>query len=145
MKKTPLKKVKAGDVLRMPLSKDVFVFAKILYSSRRYLGVMLLGLARGLHSSSLPPNLDFTAGLFYTAVTCPAYNGWEVVGQVPPSVSETACALRIVAGNVWLGDTHTRPATDKDYASLPQMDVLGCALLQKKIHEFYNHAIPMFD
>lgn len=139
MKTASPKKAKAGDVVRIPLPNDLYGFAKVLYTSRHYRNVMLLGAARGAHStSSFPTGLDFTAGLFYTSVSCPVYNSWEFVAQVPPSDSEADCSLRIVAGDVWLGDAHLRPASDADRTTLPQMSVLGCGILQAKICEFFT-------
>ena len=140
MKTPPQKKAKAGDVVRIPLPKGAYGFAKVLYTSQRYRDVMLLGVARGTHlSSSIPTGLDFTAGLFYTSVACPVYNSWDIVARVTPSDSEAACSLRIVAGDVWIGDTHLRPASNADRTRLPQMSVLGCGILQSKICEFFTH------
>ncbi len=134
-------KAESGDVFRIPLPSGTNAFGKVLYTSRRYRDVMLFGVAQGAHSASaVPPSLDYSAGLFYTSVICPVHLGWDVTARESVSETETACTLRIVAGDVWLGDTHVRPASDADRRTLPRMDVLGCGLLQKKIYETFNNA-----
>jgi hypothetical protein len=138
-KKATPKKAKEGDVLRIPLPTGMSAFAKVLYASRRYRNVMLLGVARTTQpSASIPIDLDFSAGLFYTSVVCPFDLGWEIVTRIPLTQSETLRSVRIVAGDVWVGDAHVRPASDSDLETLPQMSVLACALLQMKVYEFFN-------
>lgn len=133
-------KAKAGDVLRIPLPSGMIALGKVLYASRRYRNAMLLGVAEGVHLSNVvPSSRDYSAALFYTSVACPSHLGWDVVAHEAVSEVETARSLRIVAGDVWLGDTHVRSASDADRSTLPQMSVLGSGLLQKKVYEFFSN------
>ena len=101
---------------------------------------MLFGVAQGAHSASaVPPSLDYSGALFYTSVICPSQLGWDVATREPVSEAEAVHTLRIVAGDVWLVDTHVRLASDADRRTLPQMDVLGCGLLQKKVYETFSN------
>lgn len=133
-------KAKAGDILRILLPSGMNGFGKVLYTSRHFRNVLLLGLARGaFHSGEVPQSLDFSAALFYASVLCPSHIGWDVADRATLTTAEAACSLRIVAGDVWLGDTSVRVATDSDRSSLPQMTVLGCGILQKRVYEFFTN------
>lgn len=136
----PRQKAKVGDIFRIPLPSGMTAFGKVLYSSRHYRNVMLLGLSRGAYSSvDVPPPRDYSAEFFYTSVICPMHIGWEVVECAPISEAEAGLSLRIVAGDVWLGDTRIRPASDADRNALPEMMVLGCGILQKRVYEFFRN------
>jgi hypothetical protein len=133
-------KAKTGDILQILLPSGLVGFGKVLYTSRRYRDVMLFGVALGAYSSSaVPPSLDYSAALFYTSVVCPSHVGWTVVAREPVSAAEADRSLRIVAADVWLGDTYIRPASDSDRRTLPQMSLLGCRILQKKVYGFFSN------
>jgi hypothetical protein len=78
---------------------------------------------------SLPTVLSL---LVYTSQDPVLKKRWISIGHQPLLTGQNGLAKRIVAGDVWLDDQHLGPASEVDRRDLPQMDVLGAGLVEKK-------------
>lgn len=109
--------------------------AKILFCSKRYNNVILIGLAHAytndLDLKYVWETDDFNWKRIYTGAQCVRAGYWPVIGETPVLDSEQRASLRIVGGEVWLRDDELRPATDADRLSLPKMEVAGRLLVEK--------------
>jgi hypothetical protein len=96
-------KVHIGDVVLVPASGG-FILAQVLYVSKRFKNVILLGMCSALTvEKKLPLELpsQFSA-LLYTSQEPITKGRWSVVGDMPLSDEDRALSKRIVAGDVWL-------------------------------------------
>jgi hypothetical protein len=128
------KNVDVGDIILIPVESK-FVPAKVLYLSQRYKNVILLGIynLRTL-AKEFPKTLPACFGLMvYTSQDPVLKKRWISIGHQPLLTGQDGVAKRIVAGDVWLNDQHLGAATENDRRSLPQMDVLGAGLVEKKV------------
>jgi hypothetical protein len=142
VKQTKAARAREGDIFRIPLPSGASGIAKVLYVSKRYRNVMLLGVAAGADISEVAAvEADFSAGLFYTSVEAPAYLGWHCIASTPVSFAESQLSRRIVGGEVWLGDVEIGPASSDDRRKLPRMLALGGGILKKKIYELVDCAV----
>jgi hypothetical protein len=127
------KNVDVGEIILIPV-ENWFVPAKVLYLSHRYENVILLGIYNiRTPAEECPKTLpaDFRV-LVYTSQDPVLKKRWICIGHEPLLTGQIGVAKRIVAGEVWLDDQHLGPASEIDRRSLPQMDVLGAALVEKK-------------
>ncbi|MEE5129816.1 hypothetical protein V2J82_05125 [Pseudomonas alliivorans] len=127
------KKTTVGDVVLIPV-KDGFKAAKILYVSDRYKDTILLGIFKGLLSEKkmpeqLPESIDL---LLYTSKVPIQKQRWHFVGHEELRDPQKNLDLRVVAGDLWKGDTHLGSASAEDRINLPEMLVMGAGLVEKK-------------
>jgi hypothetical protein len=132
MKKT----VVIGEIVLIPVGNE-FVPAKVLYLSHRYKNVILLGIYNfKTFVKECPKTLPSSFGLtVYTSQDPVLKKRWISIGLEPLLTEQRGIAKRIVGGDVWLEDQHLGPASEIDRRSLPQMDVLGAGLVEKKASE----------
>jgi hypothetical protein len=130
------KDVKPGDVVLIPL-RGKYGVGKVLYVSKRYRDVILLGIYRkAVSEESMPTSLpDVMPALVYTSQVAVQQRRWVVVGHEPLKENQQGLAKRIVGGEVWLEDEELRPATSEDARSLPRMLVLGAGLVEKRAEQ----------
>jgi len=127
--------VKPGALFAIP-SGEVFGLAKVIFLSTYFRDVMLIRLFRDrARSPSVlsAPDPEAASALYYTGVGAAAKGRWVYIGHQGVSEQERAMTLRISGGEVWIEDTHLRPATDADSRSLQLMDVHGYRLIAKAI------------
>ncbi|WP_025130696.1 hypothetical protein [Pseudomonas sp. PH1b] len=123
----------AGDILLIPISEG-FRPAKVLYVSQRYKDTILLGLyATRVTIQQLPNELaDSFALRLYTSKAPVQRQRWHWVGHEALRESQTGLDLRVVAGELWQGDQHLGTASPEQRRGLPEMLVMGAALVEKK-------------
>jgi hypothetical protein len=130
------KRVQIGDVVLIP-AKDNYVPGKVVYVSKYFKNVILLGLYRKLIKGKIMPKT--LPGAFFKLVYTsqePILKGrWEVVGNESPMLSQAGLTKRIVGGEVWIDDECIAPATDADFKSLPKMSVWGAGLVEDEVAE----------
>ncbi|GFM66077.1 hypothetical protein PSCICJ_21950 [Pseudomonas cichorii] len=122
-----------GDIILIPLEEG-FKPAKVLYTSKHYKGVILLGIYKeSVFSQEMPTNLpDVFELLLYTSKLPIQKQRWFYVGHEELKPTQTNLDLRVVAGNLWQGDTTLGPASEEDKKNLPEMLVMGAGLVEKK-------------
>jgi hypothetical protein len=127
------KNVDVGEIILIPVENE-FVPAKVLYLSHRYKNVILIGIYNIRQTAKeCPKTLPTGFGLMvYTSQDPVLKKRWIGIGHEPLLTGQIGVAKRIVAGETWLEDQHLGPASEIDRRSLPQMDVLGAALVEKK-------------
>ena len=98
------KNVSVGELALIPIGDDNFIPAKVLYLSRFYKDVVLLGLfalkqtGRDLHEALLPSEPSLTV---YTSQVPITKGRWKSTGIVQPlNEREKGKAKRIVGGSV---------------------------------------------
>lgn len=118
-------KVEGGSIVLFPLYDGRYVVTKVLFASQRVKYLMLIGVTKTLTSEpSLPREVDWQfARLIYTSSNSVQLGLWPLVGQAPLSGEEQSMSLRIVAGEVWVGDEKLRKATSEDRKKLPEETV----------------------
>lgn len=67
-----------------------------------------------------------------TGQDCAPWMGWTLLASTPVTLEDERMSKRIVAGEVWIGDTPLGPIDSPD-ERLPKMLVHGCALLRKTL------------
>ena len=128
-------RVRAGQLVAIPISDRGFALAQVLWLSRRFRNVALIGVFPGLRASAsaLPePDRPF-ASLLYTGSQPISRGIWPVVGLLPLQAGDGPLSLRRVAAHVYLADEAVRVATPEDESQLPEMDVLGAAAASLKL------------
>lgn len=127
------KNVDIGEIILIPVENE-FVPAKVLYLSQRYKNVIMLGIyALRTSVKECPKTLPVSFGLMvFTSQDPVLKKRWISIGHQPLLAGQAGVAKRIVAGDVWLDDQHLGPASESDRRSLPQMEVLGAGLVEKK-------------
>lgn len=123
----------AGDIVLIPISEG-FRPAKVLYVSQRYKDTILLGVyATCVATRQLPDELADTFALrLYTSKAAVRKQRWHRVGHEALRETQTGLDLRIVAGELWQGDQHLGVASPEQRKNLPEMLVMGAALVEKK-------------
>jgi len=128
-----------GDIIRIEVPGFGPAIAKVLFASKRFKDVMLVGIyhpapAIGADLSSQQPSL-----LLYTATTCARKQPhWEIVDNQAVRAHELALSERVVAGEVWLEDCEIRAATPQDRRTLPEMGVLGYLGVEAIIRDHFT-------
>jgi hypothetical protein len=129
------KSPRVGDIVLIPVRTDTYAVAKVLFLSRRYKGVMLLGVSktRTVATRTVPDPLPVDYELrIYTGVRLVGPDAWPVVGHDPSPVDPDVSRRRI-AGAVWVGDEWQGAATDEDLRNLPEQGVAGRAAVENQI------------
>ena len=131
------KAVCPGDIAMIPIGKDRFVPARVVYLSMYFKDIVLLELYLPVqHAACLPDVvLNKPQLLVYTSQESITTGEWTCVGRTATTGAEVKMSRRIVAGAVWEGDVEIAPATDEDYRRLPEMRVMGAGLVEKKARE----------
>jgi len=129
-------RLKEGDIVAVPVESDSLMLCRVLYKSQYFKHVALVG-CYGRFIESLPVALQLQSGLvgvpLYTTVQPKKIGSWQRLDNQQLSEQEIQLSLRIVAGDVWLGDNHLGAASETELASLPQMDVYGDRLFARRI------------
>ncbi len=127
------KKSDIGDIILIPAG-DRYVLAKVLYVSKWYKNLILLGLSKeSIAERRMPSDMPTRfVDLIYTSQEPIAKKRWHSVGHEPLMEGQIGLAKRIVGGEVWLDDQCLGPATDEDFKVLPRMRALGAALVENR-------------
>lgn len=127
------KKTAVGDIVLIPLAEG-FRPAKVLYVSQRYKDTILLGIYKtAVNGQQMPDELpDGFALLLYTSKASIQKQRWPAVGHEPLRTAQTQLDRRIVATQLWQGDEHLGPASAQDRLDLPEMQVMGAGVVEKK-------------
>lgn len=123
-----------GGILAIPIG-DRFALGKIVFVSSRFKNVMLIRLFQTVvPHAQLPKELSrvFLDGVIFTGIQAVENGRWPLIGQVPVDPAEIELSRRIVAGRVYLGDEELGRASLEDERRLPQMDVDGAILVERK-------------
>ena len=126
--------VKPGDILVIPANGSS-VAAKVIFASSYFKDVILIKLLQGAIQSDVEAKkqtFDEKFDLFYTGAQPIKEGRWRVVDSHPVSEAEKALTKRTSGGEVWLEDMHLGPASDRDLATLPKMEVYGGGLVEKR-------------
>jgi hypothetical protein len=124
-----------GDIYAIP-GGDRVAFGKIIYASEYFKDLILVRFFERAFApgTELPENLETIPSRgIYTGMDSIKGGEWRRVEVRPVSDSEQAMSRRIVAGDVWLGDTHIGPASEAELAELPKMLVHGSRLVEKAV------------
>ena len=126
-------------VIGIPVAKgDQFRAAKVLFCSKYFRNLILIAFHRspvigdGVNSFD---SAEFSGRRVYTGAQIIRNGRWKILGECDLTQEESNASLRIVAGDVWLGDQHMRAASARDIESLPRMDAAGAALVEKWANE----------
>lgn len=134
------KNINLGDVISIPLNKEVCAMGKIIFLSKRYKNVILLNVYPVVSSvleSEKPPAEKFTNRLLiYTAINPIIAGRWRKIGNCSVSENEREMSTRIIADSVWVEDNYLRPATKEDFENIPAMGVGGYILVQEKARKY---------
>jgi len=129
-------KLKVGDIILIPLEGGGFGVGKILFLSKRFRNVILLGIydqfARDI---SMPTLLGEMPLKLYTGQQAIKEGYWFLVGKEPLQDSQLGLSKRIVAGDVWIGDDKIGPASKDDLEKLPKMLCFGSELVKRKVRQ----------
>jgi hypothetical protein len=138
-------KVALGEIILIPISGG-FVQAKILFLSKLYKDVMLLGIyaySSDMKQYAVPVVGDFAA-TYYASKQAILKGKWSSTGIIEPlSETERHLSKRIVGGTVWVEDQYLGPATLEDEQTLPQMDVYGSDLLEEEVALLFQPQKPL--
>ena len=122
-------------VIGIPLaSGEQFRAAKVIFCSKHYRNLILIAfhqlpvVGEGVRNFD---SAEFSGRRVYTGAQIIRSGRWKILGECDLTQEEANASLRIVAGDVWFGDQHLRPASAFDLESLPRMDVAGAALVEK--------------
>ena len=136
---TKKENVQVGDIALVSVEDGVSLPIKVLYLSKRYKDVILIAIYKQrVETESMPDLFGEPLLLVYTSQLAITRGRWKSVGNVPLADNEKGKAKRIVAGAVWIDDDEIRPATETDYRELPEMLVLGSALVEKKARQLIS-------
>jgi hypothetical protein len=132
--------INLGDVISIPLGDENCAMGKIIFLSKRYKNVILLSIypmVCNILDAAIPPVENFTNRLLvYTTINPIVADRWKKVRNYSVSEHEREMSTRIVADSVWVEDNYVRPATKKDFETLPVMVVGGYLLVQKKAKKY---------
>ena len=126
------KDVVEGDVILIPAGEQ-FVPAKVLYRSKYFRGVILIGLYNLLvepqeQVEELPEKISV---LLYTGRDPITAGRWPCINNFGLRASEEGHTKRIVGGEVWVEDRCEGVASDEDIKQLPKMLVKGATLVER--------------
>jgi hypothetical protein len=127
-----------GTIISIPCDKS-YVVAKILYVSEYFKNTALLK----IYSHRFPIddsyadalNEDFFE-LVHTGVDLIKKGKWNVLANVPLSISESQSLKRIVGGDVWDADKCIGAASDADLSALPKMRVFNVKAVEAKVAKY---------
>ena len=127
------KAVEIGEIVLIPAGA-IYVPAKVLYRSNYYTDHILLGLLKqAVPAQHMPRELSVEiAQQVYTSQEPILKGRWHSVGHQSLLPQQVGLAKRIVGGEVWFEDQCLGPATEVDFKSLPKMQGLGAALVEKR-------------
>jgi hypothetical protein len=132
--------INLGDVISIPLGDENCAMGKIIFLSKRYKNVILLSIypmVCNILDAAIPPVENFTNRLLvYTTINPIVADRWKKVRNYSVSEHEREMSTRIVADSVWVEDNYVRPATKKDFETLPVMVVGGYLLVQKEAKKY---------
>ncbi len=126
------KKTVVGDIILIPIESS-FKPAKVLYVSKYYKDVILLGIYKNsVSSQEMPADLpDEFEVLLYTSKAPIQRKRWLYVGHEELKPTQTNLDLRVVAAELWQGDNCLGPASEEDKRNLPKMLVMGAKLVEE--------------
>lgn len=127
--------MRLGEIYAIP-GGGKFAFGKVVYLSEYFKEVMLVRFFEKAYASPerAPDELDvLPSRAFFTGIDSIKKGGWKLVATSWVSEAEKTMSRRIVGGDVWVGDDHIGPASDEELRTLPQMDVYGHRLIEKKV------------
>jgi Immunity protein 26 len=137
------KRIKAGDIILVPIEDAKCAFAKIIYFSKRYKNVILLNIycltvetSEQCEASHILQKQAGKGLLIYTTTHKIKTGEWKVISYEAISDEEKQMSKRIVAGNVWIEDESIGVATEDDYKTLLDMTVAGTKVVEEKIKKY---------
>jgi hypothetical protein len=124
-----------GDIFGMPLTDGTEALCRVLFKSQYFRNVILVGVYG--RASGHDPISQIRAKkdpLVQIYASCESLDlgQWRYLGNAPVSDGERQLSKRVVGGEIWLRDEHLGPVGDNSQ-SLPQMDVYGDRVLQRKV------------
>ena len=130
-----MKKATPGMVVGIPVTDSGrFRAAKIPYRSNYFRNLILIAFHRRPLVEEGVSNFapaEFSGRRVYTGAQIIRMGRWTIIGASALTQDETSASLRVVAGDVWLGDQVLRTASDVDLKTLPKMDAAGAGLVEK--------------
>src|SRR5262249_49998523 len=107
---------------------------KVLYLSKYFKDLILLGIydkkVNNLEAAMELPDKFLEA--VYTSQRPILKDRWKRISFESLRPNQEGLGKRIVGGEVWMEDKPLGPASALDWQSMPQMQVLGAALVEKK-------------
>lgn len=136
-------KLRAGDVILVPVADDGFAIAKVLFVSKAFRQMMIVGVAtdRTVDATWKPGALPAAFPLTLFTDTSPLENPakvalrtgpWLLVGHDPAPIPAEA-THRIVAGEVYEGDQPLRAATPADQERYRVQSIGGPLVAERQI------------
>ncbi len=126
-----------GDLLAVPLDRDHFALAKVIFVSSYFKDLIALRLFKQVLTAPRLPsawNSDMVGPILYTS-SKGLSRGWTVVGNHQVTDVEGLMTKRIVGGGIWVKDEELGPVSDEDRKVLPKMLALGLPLAERRMRE----------
>jgi len=126
-----------GDVFGLPLADGSEALCRVLFKSQYFRNVILIGIYGRLSERDPIAQVQSAEPFTKMYASCESLdNGeWRYLANLPVSEHERHLSKRIVGGDVWLGDEKLGP-TSEGTQTLPQMDVHGDHILQRKVERY---------
>lgn len=128
-------RAREGDLYAVPLADGQIVLCRVLYKSKRFKHVALVG-CYGKIIEKIPHNEQIKSGLLsmplYTTVQPRQIPSWIFLENHRILEQERLMSRRLVGGEVWLGDEHLGPPKKCD-KNLDNMDVYGERIFLTKL------------
>ena len=135
----PKEKVIEGDILLFTLENNKYSLAKILFASKVFKNVILLGIyGKIIDEKQMPNDLPNSyVDTIYTSSKRITEFGWEKIGNISVSESDKALTERNVGGEIYIEDKFIRIENEND-AHIPYMGVYGFVALERKIKKIFR-------
>jgi len=131
-------KTLAGSTLIIPAATG-FGLAKVIFESERYVNTIGIKLfQKRFRDRSQIEGADFQGGfdVYYTSGYGLTRGDWVIFGAEDVTDEERALTKRIIAGSLWVEDTHLGVATEDDYATVDRFIAKGYKLIEKYVGKF---------
>ncbi|WP_183027723.1 hypothetical protein [Variovorax sp. UMC13] len=128
------RRIAEGDIYSVPLGDGLAAVCRVPFCSTYFKDLVQLSVFGKAVPDKSP--LEQCAGVpilqIFTGQDCAPSMGWTLLASTPTTLEDERTSKRIVAGEVWIGDTPLGPVGSPD-ETLPKMLVYGCALLRKTL------------
>lgn len=114
--------VRLGDVVSIRLKAKEYVFAKVVFLSKKTPGLLAMRVFDGTYpSKELPGSMPkaFVKRTYWTGSQSIKNSRWPVVGNFPVTEIDKDSTVYAVIGAVVQGETRIRKASDEDLEKLP--------------------------
>lgn len=114
--------VREGNVITIPVGEDASVVAKVLFASRKWRGLIVLGVSDEVVPRRAAPSCGpvIVRHVLNTVDWALRWDLWAIGDFDPLSEQEVRAQTWIDGGHVWVGDERPRKADPSDFEQLPK-------------------------